>query len=148
MAVMSFGRAITWLAERDPDRVAIVHEEHSITRSALEQRANRLARAYRELGDAPGDLVTIALPNCIEFFEASLAAWKLGATPQPVSSRLPAPERRAIAPECIPANPSRELETFPSKATPRTATLTRHLYSTALANASAQARRGRSRART
>ncbi len=96
MAVMSFGRAITWLAERDPDRVAIVHEEHSITRSALEQRANRLARAYRELGVAPGDLVTIALPNCIEFFEASLAAWKLGATPQPVSSRLPAPERRAI----------------------------------------------------
>jgi bile acid-coenzyme A ligase len=40
--------------------------------------------------------VTIALPNGIEFFEACLATWKAGATPQPVSSRLPKFERDQI----------------------------------------------------
>ncbi|MGB3625103.1 MAG: AMP-binding protein, partial [Henriciella sp.] len=36
------------------------------------------------------------LPNSLEFFEACFAAWKLGATPQPVSSRLPKFERDQI----------------------------------------------------
>ena len=40
--------------------------------------------------------VTIGLPNGIEFYEAVLATWKLGATPQPISSRLPPIERSAI----------------------------------------------------
>ncbi len=93
---MSYGRAMAWLAERDPDGAAIIHEGESTTRIALEQRSNRLARAYAELGVREGDLVTLALPNGIEFFEACLASWKLGATPQPISSRLPEIERRAI----------------------------------------------------
>ncbi|MGC7299561.1 acid--CoA ligase, partial [Mycobacteroides abscessus subsp. massiliense] len=36
------------------------------------------------------------LPNSVEFFAAQIAVWKLGATPQPVSWRLPLAERRAI----------------------------------------------------
>ena len=39
---------------------------------------------------ATGDMVTIALPNSIDWFVAAAACWKLGAIPQPVSSRLPA----------------------------------------------------------
>ena len=31
----------------------------------------------------------IALPNSVEFVAATVACWKIGATPQPVSSRLP-----------------------------------------------------------
>jgi bile acid-coenzyme A ligase len=58
--------------------------------------SDRLARAYLALGVTRDSLVTIALPNTIEFYEATLAVWKLGATPQPISSRLPAVERRAI----------------------------------------------------
>jgi bile acid-coenzyme A ligase len=100
---MSYGRAFAWLAERDPDRVAIVHEGEARTRSALDRRANRLARAYRERGVGEGDLVTLALPNCIEFFEACLAVWRLGATPQPISSQLPPRERRTIVELADPA---------------------------------------------
>ena len=37
-----------------------------------------------------------AIPNGVEVFEACLAVWKLGATPNPVSSVLPELERRAI----------------------------------------------------
>ncbi len=93
---MSYGRALRWLAERDPDAVAVVHEERSLTRAELERRSNRLARAYQAHGVKPEDLVTVALPNGAEFLEACLAIWKLGATPNPVSHRLPERERRAI----------------------------------------------------
>ena len=90
------GTAIRLNAERDPDRPAITCGEATITRGELERRTNRLARAYEQLGVGQDNLVTIALPNSIEFFEASIAVWKLGATPQPVSSRLPMGELDAI----------------------------------------------------
>jgi bile acid-coenzyme A ligase len=84
------------LARADPARPAITCEGHTVSRAALDARTSRLARAYAALGVTRGSFVTIGLPNGIEFFEAALAAWKLGATPQPISSRLPAAERTAI----------------------------------------------------
>jgi bile acid-coenzyme A ligase len=96
MARMSYGSAFAWHAARDPERIAVVHEGESIARGALDRLANRLARDYAARGVRAGDLVTLGLPNGIEFFAACLATWRLGATPQPISARLPALERRAI----------------------------------------------------
>jgi bile acid-coenzyme A ligase len=96
VAISSYGRAMAWHADRDPERVAIVHEGERIRTGELERRSNRLARDYAARGVRAGDLVTLGLPNGIEFFVACLATWKLGATPQPISARLPALERRAI----------------------------------------------------
>lgn len=90
------GAAIRLHAERDPGRPSITHEGRTVTRIDLERRTNQLARAYEQLGVKQHDLVTIALPNGIEFYEACVACWKLGATPQPVSSRLPSRERQAL----------------------------------------------------
>jgi bile acid-coenzyme A ligase len=94
--LLSISRIITLQAERDPDRPSITFEGRTVTRAELDRRTNRLARAYQQLGVGQDDFVTIALPNGIEFFEAAIAAWKLGATPQPVSSRLPKLELDAI----------------------------------------------------
>ena len=96
MAIMSIARALAWLAERDPERPAITHEGRTLTRLELERRSNRLARAYARLGVGQDDFVTIALGNGIPFYEAALAAWKLGATPQPVSAKLPRLAREAV----------------------------------------------------
>ena len=41
-------------------------------------------------------MVVIMLPNGFAFVETAVALWKLGATPAPVSARLPAIEARAI----------------------------------------------------
>ena len=79
-----------------PDAPAITHEGLTVSRAELQRRTNRLARAYEALGVREGTMVTIALPNGIEFFEACLATWKLGATPQPVSSRSPRLELEQI----------------------------------------------------
>src|SRR5688572_29357571 len=96
MAEMPIGSAVGWLAAQEPDRPAITHEGRTVTRAELDHRTNRLARAYADLGVGQDDLVTIGLPNGIEFYEACIAVWKLGATPQPVSARLPLREREAI----------------------------------------------------
>ena len=104
MALMPVGAAIRWLAERDPGRPAITIvpvpgadvARRTITRVELELHTNRLARTYERMGVKEGDFVTIGLPNSIEFFEACIAAWKLGAIPQPISHRLPEREREEI----------------------------------------------------
>jgi bile acid-coenzyme A ligase len=103
MPTLSYARAMTTHAERAPDAVALVCGEATRTRGELERRANRLARAYAGRGVRAGDLVTLALPNGIEFFEACLAVWKLGATPNPISARLPELERRALVELAAPA---------------------------------------------
>lgn len=96
MEPISINRIIALQAERDPRRPSITFEGRTVNRLELDRRTNRLARAYQAMGVGQDDFVTIALPNGIEFYEACIAAWKLGATPQPVSARLPKLEFDAI----------------------------------------------------
>ena len=96
MSLKSISAIIGDLAKVQPDWPAISHEAMSITRLELHQSTNRLARAYEGLGVQEGDFVTIALPNSIEFYQACIATWKLGATPQPISAKLPRVEQIAI----------------------------------------------------
>ena len=96
VALISYSRRLTSLAEQDPDRPAITCGDRSVTRSELESAANRLARDLLEGGATEGDMITVALPNSVEWFIAFAACWKIGAVPQPVSARLPERELRAI----------------------------------------------------
>jgi len=96
MAIVSFSRRLADHAAADPGAAAITCGEKSVTRAELEQAADTLARQLLEDGVELGDLVTIALPNSIEWFVAVAANWKIGAIPQPVSSRLPARELATI----------------------------------------------------
>jgi len=89
-------RIVRHWAEIQGDRVAIYHEGETITWSELDRASNRLARVYESLGVGQDDFVTIALPNGIEFFLSTIATWKVGATPQPVSAKLPQFERDQI----------------------------------------------------
>ncbi|XOV86328.1 MAG: AMP-binding protein [Pseudomonadota bacterium] len=96
MHIISLSRIVAHWAALQPDATALKHDDQALSWLELEQRTNRLARAYAELGVEPNHFVTIGLPNGIEFFEACIATWKLGATPQPVSAKLPAFERVQI----------------------------------------------------
>jgi bile acid-coenzyme A ligase len=90
------GAQIGRLASADPRRPALTCGSDTRSRAEMDAWTNRLARAYAKLGVRRDSFVTIGLPNGIEFLEATVATWKLGATPQPISSRLPAIERSAI----------------------------------------------------
>jgi bile acid-coenzyme A ligase len=76
-------------AAADPAAPAVTCGESSVTRAELQAAADALAWQLLEDGVKLGDLVTIALPNSIDWFVAVVATWKIGAVPQPVSSRLP-----------------------------------------------------------
>ncbi len=84
------------LAQSDPDAPVLTCAGRTITRGELDASTNRLARAYAELGVGQGDYVTVVMPNSIEWVQAVLAAWKLGAVPQPLSARLPDVELIAL----------------------------------------------------
>jgi bile acid-coenzyme A ligase len=90
------GTQFSFLAEQSPDEPAVTCEGRTLTRGELDTSTNRLARAYAELGVRQGDYVSIVLPNSIEWIQAALAAWKLGAIPQPLSARLPDAELEGL----------------------------------------------------
>ncbi|NGY03252.1 AMP-binding protein [Solimonas terrae] len=103
MTTISVTEALHRHAIADADRPALTVDGQTLTRGELESRTNRLAREFERLGVREGSFVTIALPNSLAFVESALAALKLGATPQPVSSRLPQAELAAIVALAAPA---------------------------------------------
>ena len=94
--MISFINQLRALAAESPDAVAVTCQDESITRSELLRRGGDLAVHLRSLGVGFGDLVTVAVPNSIEWFVSYVGIWMLGATPQPVSSRLPQRELDAL----------------------------------------------------
>jgi bile acid-coenzyme A ligase len=94
--VVSIGARLTELAQERPERPAITDEHRTVTWAELDRRTNRIARALESLGVKQGDLVTVGLQNSVDYFEAVYGIWKVGATPQPISWRLPAHEAQAV----------------------------------------------------
>jgi bile acid-coenzyme A ligase len=114
------------LAEAAPDALAVSDGDVVLTRAELVTRATRLARAFAQHGVSRGDLVSIALGNVVAHVLCSLAAWQLGAVPQPLAARLPAGERDAVLAVADPAlvvglpssdRPSMDLEDVAGSAT-------------------------------
>ncbi|MBX9981640.1 MAG: AMP-binding protein [Mycobacterium gordonae] len=96
MTVPSIGTQISQLAALAPDEPAVSCDGYTITRAELDSSTNRLARAYAQRGVGVGDYVTIVLPNSVEWIQAAVACWKLGAVPQPLSPRLPEAELEGL----------------------------------------------------
>ncbi|HEX4180872.1 MAG TPA: AMP-binding protein, partial [Caulobacteraceae bacterium] len=114
-SIISLGERLKRLAAEKPRAPAVSCGEDSLDYEGLHRRTNRIARALADKGVKLGDRVTIGLPNSVGFIEACWAAWKLGATPQPVSFRLPKAELEAIIelanPPVVVALPGLEAET-------------------------------------
>ena len=90
------GLRVAQLAEQYGDAPAVACEGTTRSWTELDRRSNRLARALLARGVVLGDLVTIGLPNSVEFVEACVACWKVGAVPQPVSAALPPLELQGV----------------------------------------------------
>ena len=90
------GAQISALAALAPDESAVTCDGVTLTRAELDSSTNRLARAYASRGVGIGDYVTMVLPNSIEWIQAAVACWKLGAVPQPLSARLPEAELQGL----------------------------------------------------
>jgi len=94
--MISLGAKLAQHARFQPNAPAVSCGEAAVTYAELHRRSNRIARGLQAHGVKQGDLVTVGLPNSVGFVEACYGIWKLGATPQPVSFRLPKAELQAI----------------------------------------------------
>jgi bile acid-coenzyme A ligase len=95
---MSFAQRLSELAAARPEHPAITLGERTIGRGELDRAAESLARRYLALGAGHGDFIAVVLRNSPEFVIATVAAWKIGAIPQPLSHRLaPAESAELIA---------------------------------------------------
>ena len=73
-------------AFNEPDRVAIVFGDRSLTFADLDTESNRLAHGLRALGLERGDRLALFTPNRPEFVVGFYAASKLGAIACPLNS--------------------------------------------------------------
>lgn len=96
MTPRGMGALLDIHAARDPDAPALSFEGTTLTRGQLASRVNRRARTLERLGVRAGDFVAIALPNSPAFLELAFAVWAVGATPAPLSHKLPAAELAGI----------------------------------------------------
>ena len=81
-------------AAATPDKPALIFAANgeTVTFAALEQRANRGAHAFRQLGLKVGDAIAIGSGNRPEFFDVYWAAQRAGLILVPLSSRFKADE--------------------------------------------------------
>lgn len=94
--LISFAAQLRSLSAQRPEAPAVTCGGATLSRSELDRRSDLLAVELRRLGVGMGDMVTMALPNSLEWFISVVALWKLGAIPQPVSARLPRRELEAV----------------------------------------------------
>jgi 2-furoate---CoA ligase len=83
---MLLGRALSWTAERHPERVAIAGER-PLTYAEWDRRTNRLARGLGGLGVERGERVAIVAGNGEPLATMHLACQKLGAATVPLNVR-------------------------------------------------------------
>ncbi len=96
MTPRGMGALLDIQAARDPGAAALTFEGRTLSRAELASRVNRRARTLAKLGVEGGDFVAVALPNTPAFLELAFAIWALGATPAPLSHKLPAAELAGI----------------------------------------------------
>jgi len=75
--------------EREPDRVAVIAENETLTYAELNRRANRLAHWLVEQGAGAERLVAVRIPRSVELLVAVYAVVKSGAAYVPLDTELP-----------------------------------------------------------
>ena len=87
--MLPIGALLAHHAAQDANKPAVTLGETTVAYAELDARSNRKARQLQALGVGEGDVVTIAAPKSLEIYETLFAIWKLGASPNPVSVKLP-----------------------------------------------------------
>ena len=78
-ATETFHDLLARRAATHPDREALVDHRHRVTYGELLARVDRTAAALQSLGLGPGDVITIQLPNWVEFAYVFFACERIGA---------------------------------------------------------------------
>jgi 3-oxocholest-4-en-26-oate---CoA ligase len=83
----NFGTVFESVADAIPEHTALVQDRRRRTWREFDERASRLAAAFRALGLGPDSKVAFYLYNCNEYLETLFATFKLRAVPANVNYR-------------------------------------------------------------
>jgi long-chain acyl-CoA synthetase len=76
----------------EPDSPCVQLRDQAFTYGEFDARTDELAAGLAELGVEAGDVVSVFLPNCIEFLEAWFAVLKAGGVLGPINPAYTGPE--------------------------------------------------------
>jgi len=99
-AAAAEGMLLAWWAEKGPDRPAVITAYGDRTFGELNANINRLVRALRARGLAPGDSVALMCTNRPEFLEVLYAAQRSGLRLTPINWHLTGEEAAYIVANC------------------------------------------------
>ena len=90
--VMNLGRLLSDTARLHGERCGLCQGDRAWTWRQLDDRANALVAALRDLGVGKGDRILVMSRNCPQMLDSMWAAFKLGAVWVPANHRLTPPE--------------------------------------------------------
>jgi long-chain acyl-CoA synthetase len=93
---MNIAQHLERAARHFPERIALIFEDRRTSYAALQAQVDRLAHALTRLGIAPGERITLLLPNIPEFAIAYLGIQKVGAVTVSANVMLTAEELRYL----------------------------------------------------
>ncbi|MFO0900433.1 MAG: class I adenylate-forming enzyme family protein [Pirellulales bacterium] len=93
---------VTTGAARWNDRPALADPNEAVNYAELADQLLRLARGFTQLGVAPGDRVSLVLPNSVNLLRGHFAALAAGAVSVPCDAQITASGYAAIAGSCRP----------------------------------------------
>jgi len=85
---MDIRRTLELIAERLPQKTALIYHQQRKSFQQLRSEACSLSNAFRDYGLTKGDKLGLLLPNCPEFAVAYLGALQLGVVVVPMDVRL------------------------------------------------------------
>ena len=86
---MTFQQLFENQVEKSPDNIALVFEGEELTYKEINEKANGLARALRDKGVKPDDIVGIMLNRSVEMIVSILAVLKSGGAYLPINPSTP-----------------------------------------------------------
>ncbi len=91
-AINSVPELLRAQASRIPDQPFVHWQGQSVSYGEFDTRTDALAAGLADLGVKPGDVVSVMLPNCLEFLEAWWAILKARGVFGPINPAFTAPE--------------------------------------------------------
>src|SRR6185503_3077929 len=79
VSVRTIADDLSFAAERDPDRVALIAQDREVSYAEFDRLAGGFAAGLGELGVARGDRVAVLLPNGVSAAVAIEGTWRAGA---------------------------------------------------------------------
>lgn len=84
----TLGDLLARTRDRDPEKIAIIYQEHRLTYAELDDMVNQIAHGFLERDMQKGDMITVMSKNSLDFVVVNFALARIGAVMIPINYML------------------------------------------------------------